>query len=129
MTSPLLGVAAQNSFLFTAFSLSKRLVNPAGPHLSVGQVAIAGGMAGAANSLVASPVELLSASRGRRAPLTPEIQMQSQVRLLLRTAAHDQYGGATDMRLSEYAMKVWRDHGLRHGIMRGFWVCCVPFSP
>lgn len=57
MLSPLLGIAAQNSLLFTAFQLSKRIVSPY-PDLSLGQVALAGAMAGAVNSIMASPVEL-----------------------------------------------------------------------
>lgn len=53
--SPLLGIAAVNSLLFTAYGASRRLVSPY-PDLSVGQVATAGAMAGAANAILASPV-------------------------------------------------------------------------
>lgn len=58
--SPLIGVAAVNSLLFTAYGASRRLVSPY-PDLSIGQVALAGGMAGAANAVLASPVSLLLA--------------------------------------------------------------------
>lgn len=66
MASPLLGIAAQNSLLFTAFALSKRVVSNT-PDLSIPQIAAAGALAGAVNSLVASPVELF------------KIRMQAQV--------------------------------------------------
>ena len=98
MASPLLGIAVQNSFLFTAFSLAKRAVSPDTPELSVGQVVTAGAIAGAANSVLSSPVELL------------KIQMQSQ------------YGGESDVRLTQYARQLWSRAGFRRGIMRGFWV-------
>jgi len=54
MASPLLGVAAVNSLLFTAFSVAKRIVSPY-PDLSIAQVSIAGGIAGGVNALLASP--------------------------------------------------------------------------
>lgn len=53
--SPLLGIAAVNSLLFTAYGASRRLVSPY-PDLSVPQVALAGSMAGAVNAILASPV-------------------------------------------------------------------------
>lgn len=56
MASPLLGVAAVNSLLFTAFSVAKRIVSPY-PDLSIAQVSLAGGMAGGVNALLASPGE------------------------------------------------------------------------
>lgn len=53
--SPLLGVAAVNSLLFTAYGTARRIVSPY-PDLSIAQVAAAGAMAGAANAVLASPV-------------------------------------------------------------------------
>jgi solute carrier family 25 carnitine/acylcarnitine transporter 20/29 len=53
--SPLIGIAAVNSLLFTAYGASRRLVSPY-PDLTVPQVALAGSMAGAANAVLASPV-------------------------------------------------------------------------
>jgi hypothetical protein len=97
MASPLLGIAAQNSLLFTAFQTSKRFVSET-PNLTLTQTAAAGAMAGAVNSIMASPVELL------------KIRMQSQ------------YGGATDQKLRQVASQLWREHGFRRGVMRGFWV-------
>lgn len=95
--SPLLGIAAVNSLLFTAYGASRRLVSPY-PDLSVPQTALAGSMAGAVNAVLASPVEMF------------KIRMQGQ------------FGGATDKKLGKIVGDVWRSYGLRDGIMRGFWV-------
>ncbi len=54
-----MGIAAVNAALFTAYGQAKRIVNPYGPTLTIGQTAIAGGMAGAANAVLASPVGAL----------------------------------------------------------------------
>ncbi|KAF8525966.1 mitochondrial carrier domain-containing protein [Hysterangium stoloniferum] len=97
MASPLVGIAGVNSLLFTAYSVSRRIVSPF-PDLSLRQTALAGSMAGAVNSILASPVELL------------KVKMQGQ------------YGGANDRRLSRVAIDLYRSSGFRHGIMRGFWV-------
>ena len=97
MASPLIGIAAQNSLLFTAFQTSKRLVSSS-PNLTISQTVAAGALAGAVNSVMASPIELL------------KIRMQSQ------------YGGTADRKLRQVAAQLWREHGFRRGIMRGFWV-------
>lgn len=57
MMSPLLGIAAVNSLLFTAYMQAKKLVSPYG-ELSITQIAIAGGIAGGVNAILASPVEM-----------------------------------------------------------------------
>lgn len=54
MASPLIGVAGVNSLLFTSYAASKRIVSPF-PDLSLKQIALAGALAGAANSVLASP--------------------------------------------------------------------------
>lgn len=54
MASPLLGIAGVNSLLFASYVYSKRIVSPF-PQLSLYEIAIAGGMAGAANAILASP--------------------------------------------------------------------------
>jgi len=54
MASPLLGIAGVNSLLFASYVSSKRIVSPF-PQLSLKEIAIAGGMAGAANAILASP--------------------------------------------------------------------------
>jgi len=54
MASPLLGIAGVNSLLFAAYVASKRLVSPFG-QLSIAETALAGGLAGAINSVLASP--------------------------------------------------------------------------
>lgn len=57
MASPLVGIAAVNGLLFGAYIQSKKLVSPF-PVLSIPQTAAAGAMAGAINSILASPVEM-----------------------------------------------------------------------
>lgn len=54
MLSPLLGIAGVNSLLFASYGVSKRIVSPFG-QLTLGQTAVAGAMAGAANAILASP--------------------------------------------------------------------------
>lgn len=59
VSPPLLGVAGVNSLLFASNAYARRLVNPFGPEsLTIRQVAAAGAMAGAVQSLLASPVEM-----------------------------------------------------------------------
>ncbi|KZV95640.1 mitochondrial carrier [Exidia glandulosa HHB12029] len=96
MLSPLLGIAGVNSLLFAAYAVSKRVVSPY-PQLSLGEIALAGGMAGAINSILASPVEMF------------KVRMQAQ------------YGLPGDKRLSAVARDMWTEWGFRKGIMRGFW--------
>lgn len=55
-------------------------------------------MAGAVNSVLASPVEML------------KIRMQAQ------------YGKPNDKRLREVIGELWREWGFKKGILRGFWV-------
>ncbi|GJJ08396.1 hypothetical protein Clacol_002611 [Clathrus columnatus] len=100
MASPLLGIAAVNSLLFTAYSMSRRIVSPF-PELTLPQTATAGAMAGAINSVLASPVELF------------KVKMQGQ------------YGGIEDKRLSRVAVDVYKSYGFRRGVMRGFWACIL----
>lgn len=90
-----MGVAAVNSLLFTAYGASRRLISPY-PDLSIPQVAAAGAMAGAANAILASPVEMF------------KIRMQGQ------------YGGAGDKKLGTVVRDMWNEHGFRRGIMRGY---------
>ncbi|KAF8608305.1 mitochondrial carrier [Ceratobasidium sp. AG-I] len=96
MASPLLGIAGVNSLLFASYAISKRVVSPF-PELSLPQIAAAGAMAGAANSVLASPVEMF------------KVRMQGQ------------YGAAGDKKLSAVFGDMWRDWGFRRGVMRGFW--------
>jgi hypothetical protein len=55
MASPLLGIAAVNSLLFTAYGVTRRIISPY-PELTMGQIAVAGAGAGAINAVLASPV-------------------------------------------------------------------------
>lgn len=57
MASPLLGIAAVNSLLFTAYGVTRRIISPY-PDLTLGQIAVAGAGAGAINAVLASPVSL-----------------------------------------------------------------------
>ncbi|KAH9976144.1 mitochondrial carrier domain-containing protein [Lactifluus volemus] len=97
MTSPLLGIAGVNSLLFAAYGTSKRIISPFG-QLSLKQTAAAGAMAGAANAILASPVEMF------------KVRMQGQ------------YGNPTDKRLRVVMREMWAEWGFRKGIMRGYWV-------
>lgn len=54
MASPLIGIAGVNSLLFTSYAVSKRAISPF-PELSLKQTAAAGALAGAVNSILASP--------------------------------------------------------------------------
>ncbi|KAG8734511.1 hypothetical protein FRC10_011691 [Ceratobasidium sp. 414] len=96
MASPLIGIAGVNSLLFASYAISKKIVSPF-PDLSLPQIAAAGAMAGAANSILASPVEMF------------KVRMQGQ------------YGAAGDKRLSGVFLDMWSDWGFRKGVMRGFW--------
>ena len=97
MASPLVGIAGVNSPLFAAYGISKRIISPFG-QLSLQETAAAGAMAGAANAILASPVEMF------------KVRMQGQ------------YGNPSDKRLRVVAREMWAEWGLRKGIMRGYWV-------
>ncbi|KAH7883463.1 mitochondrial carrier domain-containing protein [Phlebopus sp. FC_14] len=97
MASPLAGIAGVNSLLFASYAASKRIISPF-PQLTLPQIALAGAMAGAANAILASPVEMF------------KVRMQGQ------------YGAATDKRLRDVAREMWREWGLKRGVMRGYWV-------
>ncbi|KAJ3723571.1 mitochondrial carrier domain-containing protein [Lentinula guzmanii] len=97
MASPLLGIAGVNSLLFAAYGISRKIVSPY-PQLSLPETSLAGAMAGAANAVLASPVEMF------------KVRMQGQ------------YGGAQDKHLSAVAKEMWNQWGFRKGVMRGYWV-------
>ncbi|KAH9933147.1 mitochondrial carrier [Epithele typhae] len=97
MASPLVGIAGVNSLLFAAYGVSKRIISPF-PQLSLAEIAAAGAMAGAVNSVLASPVEMF------------KVRMQGQ------------YGSPGDKRLRAVVSEMWKDWGFRRGVMRGFWV-------
>ncbi|KAI0090871.1 mitochondrial carrier [Irpex rosettiformis] len=97
MASPLMGIAGVNSLLFAAYAASKRVVSPF-PELSLQQIAVAGAMAGAANAILASPVEMF------------KVRMQGQ------------YGSKDDKTLRATVRDMWVKYGFRNGIMRGYWI-------
>jgi len=104
MASPLLGIAGVNSLLFASYGISKRIISPF-PQLSLKEIALAGAMAGAANAILASPVEMF------------KVRMQGQ------------YGAETDKRLRSIVSEMWKHWGFRKGIMRGYWVTVVREIP
>ena len=97
LASPLLGIAGVNSLLFAAYGTSKRIISPFG-QLSLREIAAAGAMAGAANAILASPVEMF------------KVRMQGQ------------YGNPSDKCLRVVAREMWAEWGFRKGVMRGYWV-------
>lgn len=96
MASPLLGVAGVNSLLFASNQFARKLISPY-PQLSIGQVALAGSMAGAVQSILASPVEMF------------KIRMQGQY-------------GKEGKKLRQVVGDMYSEWGWKRGIMRGFWV-------
>ncbi|KAJ7905179.1 mitochondrial carrier domain-containing protein [Mycena leptocephala] len=96
MASPLLGIAGVNSLLFASYGVSRRIISPF--PLSLPEIALAGSMAGAANAILASPVEMF------------KVRMQGQ------------YGDKSDKRLRVVAREMWAEWGFRKGVMRGYWV-------
>ncbi|GAA5898581.1 hypothetical protein JCM5296_005933 [Sporobolomyces johnsonii] len=103
MASPLIGVAGVNSLLFASNAYARKLVSPF-PDLSIGQVALAGAMAGAAQSVLASPVEMF------------KVRMQAQY-------------GANPKRLREVVGEMFAKYGWKKGIMRGYWITVVREIP
>jgi solute carrier family 25 carnitine/acylcarnitine transporter 20/29 len=66
MASPLLGIAGVNSLLFAAYGISKHIISPFG-QLSPKDATTAGTMAGAANAVLVSPVEMFKCGYMRKA--------------------------------------------------------------
>lgn len=96
MASPLIGVAGVNSLLFASNSYARKLISPY-PNLSIAQVAGAGAIAGAVQSILASPVEMF------------KIRMQGQY-------------GSEGKKLRQVVGAMYSEWGWKRGIMRGFWV-------
>lgn len=115
MASPLLGIAGVNSLLFAAYAASKRVVSPF-PDLSIQQIALAGGMAGAINAVLASPGER-DVNFTRLRLVTKRLQVE-----MFKVRMQGQYGSANDKRLRDIAREMWREWGFTRGIMRGYWV-------
>lgn len=114
MASPLLGIAAQNALLFTAFQSAKRLISPQTQQLSTAQIAAAGAIAGGVNSILSSPVELF------------KIRMQAQITARSPSPTEE---AAKPQKLSAVARQVYTDHGVRNGVMRGFWITVMREIP
>lgn len=106
VTPPLIGIGAVNSLLFAAYSYFKRIISPY-PDLSLGQIAAAGGAAGAVSAILASPVELF------------KIKLQAQIT----------NSGGKPQRMTAIIADMYRNYGIRGGIMRGFWITVVREIP
>lgn len=110
MASPLLGIAAQNALLFTAFQAAKRVISPDTQSLTTAQIAAAGAVAGGVNSVLSAPVELF------------KIRMQAQI-----TSRGDD--GKKPQKLSAVAREVYSRYGVKSGVMRGFSVTVLREVP
>ena len=110
MASPLLGIAAQNALLFTAFQAAKRLISPETQQLSTAQIAAAGAVAGGINSILSSPVELF------------KIRMQAQITSKSSSTTTSAPSEVNSKKLSAVAREVYSNYGVRNGVMRGFWI-------
>ncbi|CAG8494293.1 15347_t:CDS:2 [Acaulospora morrowiae] len=103
MASPLVGIGAVNALLFAAYSRIKSIqATSLDEQLPLHKIAIAGAGAGAVNSVLASPVELL------------KIKMQAQY-------GSTKGGGALYKGPLDCAQHLIREFGIRNGLFRGFW--------
>lgn len=109
MASPLLGIAAVNSLLFTAYGVTRRIISPY-PDLTMAQIAVAGAGAGAINAVLASPV-----SRRREDRQTDDREMLLILSTLGRAIQNQDAGPsqcATRLKLNLFSNKpdlsVWR---------------------
>ncbi|KAG0165366.1 hypothetical protein DFQ28_005510 [Apophysomyces sp. BC1034] len=111
MASPLVGIGAVNALLFAANSRFKRaLQDHPDQVLSIGHIALAGAGAGAVNSILASPVEML------------KIKMQAQYGKPLGEARY--FTGPVDC-----ARYLIQQHGVGRGLFRGMWATIVREIP
>lgn len=117
MASPLLGIAAQNALLFTAFQTAKRLISPESQQLDIAQIAAAGAIAGGVNSILSSPVELF------------KIRMQAQITSKSPSPSTANPTEAKPKKLSIVAKEVYSNYGIRNGVMRGFWITVLREIP
>jgi hypothetical protein len=91
MASPLVGIAAVNSLLFAAYGQLKRLVDPFGDDLTLGQTALVGAGAGGINAILASPV-------GVACRMPSEINsLRGTIMLVLGRTRKDQDAGELDI--------------------------------
>ncbi|KAJ1920157.1 hypothetical protein H4219_001530 [Mycoemilia scoparia] len=103
MSSPLVGIAAVNSLLFWAYSKLKALQSGSSKiQATYTQTAIAGAGAGAVNTILSSPVELL------------KIRLQAQY---TSPKAGDPSAFRNPVQLGRYIV---REFGLRRGLFWGF---------
>ncbi|RIA99285.1 mitochondrial carrier [Glomus cerebriforme] len=104
MASPLVGIGAVNALLFAAYSRLKSIQTTSlNEQLALYKIAIAGAGAGAINSVLSSPVELL------------KIKMQAQYGATAGSSGLI-YKGPIDC-----AKHLISEFGIRNGLFRGFW--------
>ncbi|KAM0793611.1 hypothetical protein ACM66B_001044 [Microbotryomycetes sp. NB124-2] len=103
ISPPLLGVAGVNSLLFASNAWARKLVSPY-PDLDIKQVVVAGSIAGAAQSVLASPVEMF------------KVRMQAQY-------------STNPKKMREIVSDMYSKYGWSKGIMRGYWITVVREIP
>jgi len=105
MASPLVGIGAVNALLFAAYSRLKAIqATFPNEQLALYKIAIAGAGAGAINSVLSSPVELL------------KVKMQAQYGKATAGNSGLIYKGPIDC-----SKHLIREFGIRNGLFRGFW--------
>jgi solute carrier family 25 (mitochondrial carnitine/acylcarnitine transporter), member 20/29 len=102
MSSPMFGVAIINGLVFSIQNLAKGLFNEPDAYISL---AITGAIAGGAQSLICSPIELVKTRL--------QVQGIGQQRKLFALSTH-LYKGPIDCLKKSYGKR-----GMKHGIMRG----------
>ncbi|GAA5844924.1 hypothetical protein JCM5353_000717 [Sporobolomyces roseus] len=103
MSSPLIGIAGVNSLLFASNNYARKIVSPF-PDLSIPQVMLAGSMAGAVQSVLASPVEMFKVRMQANQSINPK-------------------------GLRQVVGEMYEKHGWKKGIMRGYWITVVREIP
>ncbi|KAJ3042284.1 hypothetical protein HDV00_007651 [Rhizophlyctis rosea] len=126
MAAPIAGIAFVNAVLFSAYGWLRNVLDPvhgANPALmSLDRIALAGAGAGAINSFVAGPIELL------------KIKLQAQYdhskpATLPATDGTSQPIKRTSVGPWELGKRLVREHGWKHGIFRGTWATVVREVP
>ncbi|RKP13262.1 mitochondrial carrier, partial [Piptocephalis cylindrospora] len=111
MGTPFVGISAVNALLFASYSRLKAIQVPEGSlgTLALYQIALAGAGAGAINSILVSPVELV------------KVRLQAQYSHRTTSA---RYTGPIDC-----VKNIFRESGWRRGIFRGFHITVLREIP
>ena len=127
MAAPLAGIAFVNAVLFSAYGWLRNLVDPRhngnAALMSLHHIALAGAGAGAINSVVAGPIELLKI----------KLQAQYDHSKPPPVASKDHAAQAAPKPKSigpwQLGKRLVQEHGWRHGIFRGTWATVVREVP